>query len=214
MLTPPGFMRNFGTDAAAQQKCCDACANNADCGVAVLATDQVPFVRIACTHAHAHTHTRTLPTLSELSAMAVATHHTATLHATEQLHGPSRHSPRLQAITVIRINKGTLTSTASRPPTRNQGGVCMLKPKNTTCDQHPSNRLGCLPAGHHLPSPPPTAPTSPPAPPPPPLPAVPKWTPTYNMSESTVMMPCNYSGNYDYEAYPSLAKFGLVDYDW
>jgi len=43
---------------------------------------------------------------------------------------------------------------------------------------------------------------------------VPKWTPTYNMSESTVMMPCNYSGNYDYEAYPSLAKFGLVDYDW
>jgi hypothetical protein len=121
MLTPPGFMRNFGTDAAAQQKCCEACANNVDCGVAVLATDQVPFVRIACTHAHAHTHTRTLPTLSELSAMAVATHHTATLHATVQLHGRSRHSPRLQATTVIRINKVTLTSTASHPPTRQPG---------------------------------------------------------------------------------------------
>lgn len=43
---------------------------------------------------------------------------------------------------------------------------------------------------------------------------VPKWAPTYNMSESTVMMPCNYSGLYDFEAYPDLAKFGLVDYDW
>lgn len=27
-------------------------------------------------------------------------------------------------------------------------------------------------------------------------------------------MPCNYTGLYDYEAYPELAKFGLVDYDW
>ena len=43
---------------------------------------------------------------------------------------------------------------------------------------------------------------------------VPKWAPTYNMSESTVMMPCNYSGLYDFDAYPDLAKFGLVDYDW
>ena len=34
------------------------------------------------------------------------------------------------------------------------------------------------------------------------------------MSESTVVMPCNYSGLYDYTAYPELAKFGLVDYDW
>ena len=79
---------------------------------------------------------------------------------------------------------------------------------------------------------------------------VPKWTPTYNMSESTVcadpllpptpthptpacctervparwrqaaadlppgrVMPCNYTGLYDYDAYPELAKFGLVDYD-
>ena len=24
----------------------------------------------------------------------------------------------------------------------------------------------------------------------------------------------NYTGLYDYEAYPELAKFGLVDYDW
>ena len=43
---------------------------------------------------------------------------------------------------------------------------------------------------------------------------VPKWTPTYNMSESTVVMPCNYSGLYDYDAFPELARFGLVDYDW
>ena len=43
---------------------------------------------------------------------------------------------------------------------------------------------------------------------------VPKWSATYNMSESTVMMPCNYSGLYDFDAYPNLAKFGLVDYDW
>ena len=34
------------------------------------------------------------------------------------------------------------------------------------------------------------------------------------MSESTVVMPCNYTGLYDYDAYPELAKFGLVDYDW
>ena len=26
-------------------------------------------------------------------------------------------------------------------------------------------------------------------------------------------MPCNYTGLYDYDAYPELAKFGLVDYD-
>ena len=26
-------------------------------------------------------------------------------------------------------------------------------------------------------------------------------------------MPCNYTGLYDFEAYPDLAKFGLVDYD-
>jgi hypothetical protein len=32
--------------------------------------------------------------------------------------------------------------------------------------------------------------------------ATPRWTPTYNMSESTVVMPCNYSGLYDFDAYP------------
>ena len=26
-------------------------------------------------------------------------------------------------------------------------------------------------------------------------------------------MPCNYTGLYDFDAYPELAKFGLVDYD-
>jgi hypothetical protein len=27
------------------------------------------------------------------------------------------------------------------------------------------------------------------------------------------VMPCNYTGLYDFDAYPDLAKFGLVDYD-
>jgi hypothetical protein len=28
------------------------------------------------------------------------------------------------------------------------------------------------------------------------------------------VMPCNYTGLYDFDVYPDLAKFGLVDYDW
>eukprot|EP00041_Stephanoeca_diplocostata_P015030 m.284141 g.284141 ORF g.284141 m.284141 type:complete len:286 (-) comp19899_c0_seq12:795-1652(-) len=44
--------------------------------------------------------------------------------------------------------------------------------------------------------------------------AVPNWTPTYDMAQSTVIMPCNYSGFYDFESYPQLAKFGVVDFDW
>ena len=52
------------------------------------------------------------------------------------------------------------------------------------------------------------------APPRAPQPALlPHWPPSYNMSESSVVQPCNYSGLYDYDAYPELAKFGLVDYD-
>jgi len=127
LVTPPGFMRNWGTGAAAQQACCDRCANNTLCAAAVLATDQ--------------------------------------------------------------------------------GGVCMLKPHGTTCGPTSSPRLLCLPSN----KPPPPRPA-----PPSPFPSnnVPKWEPTYNMSESTVVMPCNYSGLYDYEAYPALARFGLVDYDW
>lgn len=39
----------------------------------------------------------------------------------------------------------------------------------------------------------------------PPSPAVPKWKPTYMMNESTIFMPCNYSGWFD----PAFAaKFG------
>ena len=34
------------------------------------------------------------------------------------------------------------------------------------------------------------------------------------MSESTVVQPCNYSGLYDFDAYPDLAKFGICSYDW
>eukprot|EP00039_Didymoeca_costata_P002169 m.57998 g.57998 ORF g.57998 m.57998 type:complete len:517 (-) comp11147_c0_seq1:29-1579(-) len=80
------------------------------------------------------------------------------------------------------------------------GGVCMLKPFGSTCKSGVQNRIKCAPSNK--------------PPPPPPIPTVPKWTPTYNMSESTVLMPCNYSGLYDFEAYPALGKFGLVDYDW
>jgi hypothetical protein len=45
-------------------------------------------------------------------------------------------------------------------------------------------------------------------------PMLPHWLPTYNMSESSVVQPCNYSGLYDFETYPELARYGLVDYDW
>jgi hypothetical protein len=39
---------------------------------------------------------------------------------------------------------------------------------------------------------------------------IPKWKPTYNMSRSTIFMPCNYSGHYD----PAVAaKFGIVDFE-
>ena len=138
LVTPPGFMRNYGTDAAAQQKCCAACARSTACATAVLALDQ--------------------------------------------------------------------------------GGVCMLKPHGTHCSTTAQPRLGCLPAGKPAPpvGPPGVHPAPGPGPPPPPgpPPLVPKWPPTFNMSESTVIMPCNYTGLYDYDAYPDLAKFGLVDYDW
>ena len=42
-------------------------------------------------------------------------------------------------------------------------------------------------------------------------PELPNWTPTYKMSESTTIMPCNYSGFTN----PDIIKgFGLVDFDW
>ena len=44
-------------------------------------------------------------------------------------------------------------------------------------------------------------------------PLLPKWAPTYSMSRSTILQPCNYSGLYDYDAYPALARFGIVDFD-
>ena len=40
---------------------------------------------------------------------------------------------------------------------------------------------------------------------------VPRFEPTYNMSRSTIVMPCNDSGFFD----TSLTKnFGIVDFDW
>ena len=40
---------------------------------------------------------------------------------------------------------------------------------------------------------------------------LPPWPPTYNMSLSTIMMPCNDSGWMNSEF---AAKWGLVDFDW
>ena len=40
----------------------------------------------------------------------------------------------------------------------------------------------------------------------------PTWPATYAMNMSTIIMPCNYSGFYDFDAFPELAKFGVIDY--
>lgn len=42
-------------------------------------------------------------------------------------------------------------------------------------------------------------------------PLLPPWPPTYNMTLSTVVMPCNYTGLFDTSF---SSRFGLVDYDW
>ncbi len=41
--------------------------------------------------------------------------------------------------------------------------------------------------------------------------AVPKWAPTWNMQQSTIVMPCNFSGLLDPVFF---SQFGLVDIDW
>ena len=89
-----------------------------------------------------------------------------------------------------------------------QGGVCMLK-SGCSPKAGSSKRTRCTPANK------PPLPPSPPAPTP--LPVAPSWSPTYRMNDSTVIMPCNYSGFYDFSdgaGYPQLGRFGLVDYDW
>ena len=40
---------------------------------------------------------------------------------------------------------------------------------------------------------------------------LPPWPPTYNMSLSTIMMPCNDSGYMDAH---TAGAWGIVDYDW
>ena len=42
-------------------------------------------------------------------------------------------------------------------------------------------------------------------------PVLPDWEPTYNMSRSTVIMPCNWTGMVDPRVYKG---YGLVDFDW
>jgi hypothetical protein len=39
----------------------------------------------------------------------------------------------------------------------------------------------------------------------------PSWAPTWNITRSTIIMPCNYSGYFDYTI---AGKFAVVDYDW
>ena len=43
-------------------------------------------------------------------------------------------------------------------------------------------------------------------------PTVPQWQPTYNMSQSTIVMPCNFTSWMGSE--DVISKFGIVDYDW
>jgi hypothetical protein len=42
-------------------------------------------------------------------------------------------------------------------------------------------------------------------------PVLPDWEPTWDMPQSTIIMPCNYSG---YTTDPVVSKFGIIDYDW
>ena len=50
------------------------------------------------------------------------------------------------------------------------------------------------------------------SPPGPPVPLL--WPPSWNMTRSTFINPCNFSGYYDYDVFPALADFGVVSYDW
>eukprot|EP00040_Diaphanoeca_grandis_P030025 m.176861 g.176861 ORF g.176861 m.176861 type:complete len:442 (+) comp31864_c0_seq2:206-1531(+) len=43
------------------------------------------------------------------------------------------------------------------------------------------------------------------------VPTLPHWTPTYDMQQSTIIMPCNTSGQLDPQFF---SQFGIVDVDW
>jgi hypothetical protein len=44
-----------------------------------------------------------------------------------------------------------------------------------------------------------------------PWPRTPKWSATWQMSRSTIFMPCNASGMFD----PAVAgRYGIADFDW
>ena len=60
------------------------------------------------------------------------------------------------------------------------------------------------PSGQHCPAPGPN-------PPPPPAPVLPSWEPTWNITRSTIIMPCNLSGYFDQDI---AGRFAIVDYDW
>ena len=78
------------------------------------------------------------------------------------------------------------------------GGGSRINVLNFSCS-------GLPPVPHPTPKPTPT----------PPKPSVvPHWNATYNMSLSTVIMPCNFSGFSNYDRFPALRRFGLIDYDW
>ena len=91
---------------------------------------------------------------------------------------------------------------------------------------HSSRFLVFAPSETNRPPPPLSSPQLAPPPPPrpnvqqqqqqqhgqPPQPLVPRWTPNWHMPTSTIVQPCNYSGLYDYDAFPALSRYGIVDY--
>ena len=107
------------------------------------------------------------------------------------------------------------------------GGQCCLKTSAAGRRTVPGHISGCLVTGAAVanctsigPSPPvPGPPAPPPLPGPPPAPPIipwgtpplPSWPSTYNMSLSTAIEPCNYSGLFDLEF---ASQFGYIDIDW
>ena len=43
---------------------------------------------------------------------------------------------------------------------------------------------------------------------------LPKWSATYQMNLSTIVMACNYSGPFSESTLKKISKFGIVDIDW
>ena len=90
--------------------------------------------------------------------------------------------------------------------------VCCLKTSSLGRRSLSGHESGCITTDCSAPPPPPPPP--PPSPPPTVIgtPLLPGWAPTYNMSLSTAIEPCNYSSTgFDLDF---ASKFGYVDWDW